>query len=114
MEERFRTEEALPRLFGKASLAGRLRVPAVPPLRRVVSVAGKVDLCDLSASDFRHGGNDFSGHPQAFAPVVSSDLVRHQPEKRGQRDERAEDLRAGKLSHRLDMATEASAGDGAT
>ena len=73
----------LPGLAGSASLAGRVPVPA---LRRGQVMAGTRDVigvCGLPMPDIGDGGDDFSGHADAFGALVPGDVVGDDSEERG-------------------------------
>src|SRR5947207_662450 len=72
------------------------------------------DVCALSLSGFRHGGNDFSRHPKAVAALVSSRLAsRHRSEARHQCLGFAAGVGPGQLPDGLELVAQVAPCDGA-
>ena len=81
LEDRFATEDAC------REYLMRLRWPEalsalVVSTRRMVGHAGPSNLSRLPSPGLCHSGNDFPGHSQALASLVSGDLAGHQSEER--------------------------------
>jgi len=74
----------LPRVPVPVAVAGRLPVPAVWTCEGLAAHTRADPVRGVCPADLGDGGHDLPGHPQATAAVVSCDLVRHQPEDRGE------------------------------
>ena len=59
-------------------------MPVLLRNRRLADGAGSVAMQPVSASNIGDGGDDLRGHSKAIAPLVPGDVVRDQPEARGQ------------------------------
>src|ERR1051326_479279 len=88
-------------------------MPAMWPFRWLAGEPWSDRLYGLPSSSFGVGWNNFSGHTQAAANVVSGDLACDQPKKWRQRHQRAGAIGAGKLSDGLDLVAQAASSHGA-
>ena len=88
------------------SLAGRFSMPVLLRNRRLADGAGSVAMQPVSASNIGDGGDDLRGHSKAIAPLVPGDVVRDQPEARGQCARPATHSWPGQLSDRLGLAAQ--------
>ena len=94
------------------SLAGRFSMPVLLRNRRLADGAGSVAMQPVSASNIGDGGDDLRGHSKAIAPLVPGDVVRDQPEARGQCARPATHSWPGQLSDRLGLAAQVAARHG--
>ena len=94
----------LPGVSVSTALAGWLRVPALWRAEGVAGVGSAVGVRGVSSPDFGDCGNDLSGQPPAYDPVVSSSVVGDQPEERSQRHGLAACVGLEELQDSLDYA----------
>jgi len=71
-------------LAGPASLAGRVPVPALRRVQVMADTRDIIGVCGLRMPDIGDGGDDFSGHSDAFGALVRRDVVGDDSEERGQ------------------------------
>ena len=95
-------------------MARRIRLSAVPGRIGSERHAKPLDLPLLPLSGIGHGRDDLRGHPQALGAVVPCDVVRDSTQERGQCARAAEDSRARAIPDGLDLAAQATTGDGAS
>ena len=87
-------------------------MPVLLRNRRLADGAGSVAMQPVSASNIADGGDDLRGHSKAIAPLVPGDVVRDQPEARGQCTRPATHSWPGQLSDRLGLAAQDAARHG--
>ena len=89
------------------------RCPRCEGQRTRRSRRGLLRCGTVRLSGFGDGRHDFPGHASAAAHLVSGDVVGDEPEKRGECSGTAKHFGSGKLPHRLGVAAQAAARDGA-
>ena len=87
-------------------------MPVLLRNRRLADGAGSVAMQPVSASNIGDDGDDLRGHSKAIAPLVPGDVVRDQPEARGQCARPATHSWPGQLSDRLGLAAQVAARHG--
>src|ERR1039458_5624626 len=89
-------------------------MPGMRCCRRAMdNVAGTFAVPRLRVGDVLDSWHDIPRYTQAPADVVSGDVVRHQPEERGECAGPPEGVGAWQLRDGLDVAAQAASSDGA-
>ena len=109
-----RDRRGLSRVSGAAPVAGGVSVPALWGAEGVARATTVVAVRGLRPPDVGDRRHDLPGHADAVGDVVPSDVVGDEPEDGGERLGVAADVGSAQLQDRLDVAPQASSGDGAS